>query len=107
MAMGSTGTVNITPDMMKNALKVIEDFGDKTSSLLTSLTETVDTLLSSDFTGSAASGFKFFFDDKIVPALGTDLPKLISTLRDIVQGTLEAIPDAGGLDDELGTENRK
>jgi hypothetical protein len=26
MAMGNTGTVNITPEMMKNALSAIEDY---------------------------------------------------------------------------------
>ncbi|HHX57495.1 MAG TPA: WXG100 family type VII secretion target [Clostridiales bacterium] len=107
MAMGSTGTVNITPEMMRNALTVIEEYQTKTNNLHTQLTETVDTLVSTNFSGNAADGFKFFYDDKIVPAVGEGLTKLITALHDIVQGTLEAIPDSEGLDDQLADGNRK
>lgn len=107
MAMGSTGTVNITPEMMRNALTVIEEYQTKTNNLHTQLTETVDTLVSTNFSGNAADGFKFFYDDKIVPAAGEGLTKLITALHDIVQGTLEAIPDSEGLDDQLADGNRK
>ncbi len=108
MAMGSTGTVNITPEMMNNALSVIDEYRTNTNNLHTQLTDTVDTLLSSSFSGNAANGFKFFYTDKIEPAAGEGLTKLLDALRDIVQGTLDAIPkDTEGLDDQLAEGNKQ
>lgn len=107
MAMGSTGTVNITPEMLRNALNVIEEYQTKTTNLHNQLSDTVNTLIPADFSGSAADGFKDFYTNKIEPAVGEGLTQLIKALHDIVQGTLEAIPDTNGLDDQLGEENRK
>lgn len=107
MAMGSTGTVNITPEMLKNALSVIEEYQTKTNELHTRLTNTVEALIPANFSGNAAEGFKFFYTNKIDPAVGESLTKLITALHDIVQGTLEAIPDTDGLDDQLAEENKK
>lgn len=107
MAMGSTGTVNITPEMLRNALNVIEEYRTKTTNLHNQLSDTVNMLIPADFSGSAADGFKDFYTNKIEPAVGEGLTQLITALHDIVQGTLEAIPDTNGLDDQLGEENRK
>lgn len=107
MAMGSTGTVNITPEMLRNALNVIEEYKTKTDSLHTELTDTVNSLIPGSFSGSAAEGFKYFYNEKIEPAVGESLTNLLQALNDIVQGTLEAIPDTDGLDDQLGEGNRQ
>lgn len=107
MAMGSTGTVNITPEMMNNALNVIDEYKTTTNNLHTQLTETVNSLIPSSFSGSAADGFKVFYTNKIEPAVGDNLTQLITALHDIVEGTLKAIPDADGLDDQLGEGNKQ
>ncbi len=107
MAMGQTGAVNITPEMMKNALSVIEEYQTSTNNLHTELTDTVNSLIPGSFSGNAADGFKFFYTNKIEPAVGDNLTKLITALHDIVQGTLEAIPDTDGLDDQLAEGNKK
>lgn len=107
MAMGSTGTINITPEMMRNALSVIEEYQTKTNNLHTQLTNTVNTLIPNSFSGNAAEGFKYFYTNKIEPAVGDSLTKLITALQDMVQGTLEAIPDTDGLDDQLAEGNKK
>lgn len=60
MAMGSTGTVNITPEMLRNALNVIEEYQKETNNLHTRLTDTVNSLIPGSFSGNAAEGFKFF-----------------------------------------------
>lgn len=106
MAMGSTGTVNITPEMLRNALSVIEDYQTKTNNLHTQLNDTVSTLIPGNFSGNAADGFKFFYDNKIEPVVGEGLTGLITALHDIVEGTLEAIPDTDGLDDQLADGNK-
>lgn len=107
MAMGSTGTVNITPEMMKNALSVIENYQTTTDNLHKQLDDLVGALIPANFSGNAADGFKYFYDSKIEPAIGKGLTDLITALHDIMQGTLEAIPDAEGLDDQLAEENKK
>lgn len=107
MAMGTTGTVNITPEMMKNALKVIEDYRKDTGNLHTQLGDTVTTLLSSSFSGNAADGFKTFYDKNIEPAVGEGLTKLLDALQQIVEETLKAIPDIDGLDDQLAEGNKQ
>ena len=106
MAMGSTGTVNITPEMMRNALSVIEDYQTKTNSLHDELDNTVATLIPGNFSGSAADGFKDFYTNKIGEVIGDGLTGLINTLHEIVESTLEAIPDTDGLDDQLGEGNK-
>lgn len=107
MAMGSTGTVNITPEMMTNALSVIEDYQTTTDNLYKELNDLISGLIPANFSGNAADGFKYFFDNKIEPAVGKGLTDLINALHDIMQATLEAIPDSEGLDDQLAEENKK
>ena len=107
MAMGTTGTVNITPEMMKNALSVIDDYRTQTTNLHTQLSDEVANLIPSSFSGNASIGFKAFYTDKIEPAVGEGLTQLLDALRDICQGTLDAIPETDGLDDQLGEGNKK
>ena len=107
MAMGSTGTVNITPEMMQNALAAVEDYRTKSANLHTQLTETVDNLIPGSFSGSAADGFKFFYTDKIEPAVVEELNKLLDILKQIFEETLKAIPGSEGLDEQLASGNRQ
>jgi len=107
MAMGSKGIVNITPEMMTNALKAIEDYREQATSLHDQLSNEVTTLYPGNFSGSAADGFNTFYTEKIEPAVGTGLTQLLDALRDICQGTLDAIPNTDGLDDQLGEGNKK
>lgn len=107
MAMGSTGTVNITPEMMNKALEVIEEYQAKAENYHAQLTDTVNELIPGGFSGNAADGFKFFYEKKIEPAIDENLTNLIKTLHDIVQAILEAIPGTDGLDDQLAEGNKQ
>ncbi|MBS5935272.1 Proteins of 100 residues with WXG [Anaerosporobacter mobilis DSM 15930] len=108
MAMGKTSTVNITPEMMNNALNVISDYRKKTVDLHTQLSDTVATLIPSNFSGNAADGFKIFYENKIEPAVGEGLTNLLDSLQKMCEGILQAIPqDSVGLDDQLAEENKK
>ena len=108
MAMGSTGTVNITPEMMNNALNVVSDFRTATASLHTQLDDVMTGLIPGNFSGSAADGFKYFYDNNIVPAIGDGLTQILDALKDILDGTLKAIPaDSVGLDDQLAEGNKQ
>ena len=107
MAMGSTGTINITPEMMTNAMSIIDEYRTQTGNLYTSLSDEVAGLIPANFSGSAAEGFQFFYTDKIEPATGEGLTKLLDALYQICVGPLKAIPADNGLDDQLGEGNRK
>ena len=107
MAMGSTGTVNITPEMMTNAMSIIDEYRAETGNLYTRLSDEVAGLIPPNFSGSAAEGFQFFYTDKIEPAAGEGLTKLLDALYQICEGILKAIPAENGLDDQLGEGNRK
>jgi len=113
MEMGTTGTVNITPDMIQNAIKSIDDYRSTASALHGRLTSAVDTLIPGNFSGSAANGFKTFYNETIEKVIGETegsqdqtLAQLLDTLKSMLEGILKAIPaDSEGLDDQLGKGN--
>jgi uncharacterized protein YukE len=108
MAMGSTSTVNVTPEMMNNALNVISGYRETTKGLYEQLNETVTALIPGNFSGNAADGFKIFYEKKIEPAVGEGLTKLLDSLQKMCEGILQAIPqESVGLDDQLAEENKK
>jgi len=107
MAMGSTGTVNITPEMLRNALNAIDEYEATTNNLHAALNETVTGLIPGSFSGNAADGFMFFYTENIEKAVGEGLTNLLKALREIIEGILQAIPDADGLDDQLGDGNKQ
>ena len=78
--MGKTGTVNIFPEMMDEAIKAIKDYrtiafgdtdGNGSDGLYGTVKKEVETLTSSDFTGSASKGFVNFYTNNIEPATGS------------------------------------
>ena len=107
MSMGTTGTVNITPEMMHNALNAISDYETKVNSIKAKLDNTCSQLIPANFSGNAAEGFKAFNENKIQPLIGEGLAGMINALREMCEGILKAIPDTDGLDDQLGNENSK
>lgn len=105
--MGTTGTVNITPEMMDDAIKAIEAYRETTGTLHTNVETEVTTLTSSDFTGSASTGFWNFYTNNIAPATGTSLTTVLDTLVQICNSIKSAIPDTDGVDEQLGTANNQ
>lgn len=106
MSMGSTGTVNMTPEMLRNALSVIDDYQKTLEDLHDQVDAVVAELIPANFSGNAAEGFKYFYSEKIEPATGNGATQLLEALRSMVEGILSAIPDAEGLDDQLADENK-
>ena len=105
--MGSTGTVNITPEMMDAAVKAIGAYRETTEELHKNVETEVTTLTSNDFTGSAASGFYDFYTNNIAPATGTSLTTALDTLEEICTSIKSAIPDVEGVDEQLGAANNQ
>ena len=107
MPMGTTGTVNITPEMMQKAIAAITDYETRANAIKDKLDNTWSALYPSNFSGSAADGFEKFNTKKIQPLIGEGLTGLTKALREMCEGILKAIPDSEGLDDQLGSENSK
>lgn len=107
MAMGSTGTVNITQKMMTDIKDAVADYRGKAKSLQDRLDSEVNGLIPGNFSGAAADGFKDFYTKNIVPANGEGLENLLKAIDDIAQGALDAIPGGNGLDDQLAEGNRQ
>ena len=113
MAMGSTGTVNVTPEMINSAISAIEEYETTVKSLYSNLESTMSELLPGNFSGSAAQGFNQFFDENITKLAdandeSTAVAQIIKLLKEIVNGISDAIPkDNDGLDDQLAEQNTK
>ncbi len=112
MAMGSTGTVNVTPGMIDNAKAAIEEYQNTVKALFSQMEDTMSALIPGNFSGSAAEGFKDFYNNNIKPVINTDdtasgVMQIISLLNNIVEGISQAIPAEQGIDEALAAENRK
>lgn len=107
MAMGSTGTVNITQKMMADIRSAVEEYRGKAKALQQRLEGEVNGLIPGNFSGAAADGFKAFYTKNIVPANGEGLDNLLKVIEDIAQGALDALPGGNGLDEQLAQGNRQ
>lgn len=103
--MGKTGTVNITPEMMDAAVKAITEYRTTTGTLHTSVETEVSNLISSDFTGSASTGFVNFYTNNVEKAIGKGLTDILTTLEEICKSIKSGIPDIEGVDEQLATAN--
>ena len=76
--MSSTGTVNISQAMMVAAVQAIDTYQSAISGLNGRLQSEIDGLIPSSFSGSAAQGFKAFYDNNIFPNIGENLTKMLA-----------------------------
>lgn len=105
--MGSTGTVNITQQMMVDAVQAINDYQSAIDALNKELGDEINSLIPSSFSGSAAQGYKYFYDEKIVPNITTGLSKMLESLISVCDTVKAQIPgDSNGVDDQLGQGNQ-
>ena len=85
--MGTTGTINITKDMMDKAITAIDTYQATITNLNTELLAEIDGLIPSSFSGSAAPGFKTFYtsvDTEVVDdKLGTLITYSLKSLDNI------------------------
>lgn len=105
--MGSTGTVNISKSMMDAAVQAINDYQTAITGLNGRLQAEIDGLIPSSFSGSAAQGFKTFYDNNIFPNTGENLTKMLDSLKSICDSVKAQIPgDDQGVDEQLGQGNQ-
>ncbi len=104
--MGTTGTINITKDMMDKAITAIDTYQTTITTLNGELVDEIDGIIPSSFSGSAATGFKTFYTNNIEPNTGENLTKMLGSLKTICETVKKQIPgDNEGVDDQLGSGN--
>lgn len=107
MAMGTTGTINISVKMMDDIKTAVSEYRTTTNALKDQLESEVNGLVGVSFVGEAANGFKDFYNKNIVPANGEGLKSLLDAIDQIADGAKNAIPGGDGLDDQLAEGNRQ
>lgn len=105
--MGTTGTVNITPEMMDEAVKAISAYRSTTETLYKSVNTEITNLTAKDFTGSASTGLVKFYNSNIEPATGKSLTDILDTLEKVCNSIKSALPAEEGVDEQLGSANGK
>lgn len=108
--MGSVGKINITVEMMTSAISAIDTYLESVKTEYTNISNAITGLgIGTSFKGSAANGFKTFYDNNIDPMLKKDggLEKMLTSLRDICESARKQIPGEAGVDDELAKINNQ
>lgn len=106
-SMGSTGTVNISKQMMDDAVTAIENYQETINSLNSELQNEIDGLIPTSFSGSAANGYKTFYTEKIYPNITEGLTKMLDSLKSICDSVKAQIPgEEQGVDEALGQGNQ-
>ena len=108
MAMGSTGTIEVSPEMIKNALDAISEYRKAAMAENQNLSDTVSGIVGSSFVGSAATAFQSFYTGKIAESLFEEgLTPMLDGLEQMCNGILSGIPDASGVDEQLASGNNQ
>ena len=105
--MGSTGTVNLTVQMMDDLIAAIDEYTSSVSSINTKVQNEIDGLIPSSFSGAAAEGFKQFYTTSVEPVIGQSTTDLMENLKTFASTVKSSIPGAtDGVDDQLGEGNK-
>lgn len=105
--MGTEGQINITKDMMKNAVEAIDAYQKAINGYNSELETEITGLIPTNFSGSAATGFKHFYDNQVKPNIETNLTSMLNSLKGVCNTISKQIPgDSEGVDDKLGEGNK-
>lgn len=109
MAMGSTGTVNMTAKMMSDVIQAVEEYQARASDLAAQFDSEIAGLIPGNFEGAAANGFKAFYEKTFIAEDGVNkgIENLLNTIKQMAEEILKAIPGSNGLDDQLAEGNNQ
>lgn len=98
----------LTHEIIKNAISEVDAYSASVKSLYQELEGIINTLTTNNFTGDASNGYKFFFNDKVAPALKENLTEPGSSLMASIKSMLESIQAQllDTVDPQLGENNR-
>lgn len=106
--MGESGTINITSQMMNDAMNAITNYKGEVQTAYNSLVNAMGEI-PANFKGAAANGFNKFYSGSIAPMLekGGNLEKMLDSLYDICKSALEQLPGENGIDASLAQINNQ
>lgn len=106
--MGTQHAINITSQMMTDAMKAITDYKSAVETAYSSLETTMDGI-PNNFTGAAANGFNKFYTESVKPMLEKNgsLAKMLDSLYDICDSAQKQLPGQDGVDESLAKINNQ
>lgn len=106
--MSANNTSALTAAIVENAKGCIDTYISTVNGLFEQLKNELTTLTSAEFTGDAANGYMVFFNNKIVPALTTNLTDPGSSLTASLKSMLDNIKTSllDTVDAQLGQQNQ-
>ena len=107
--MGSQGTVNMSTQMMTDALNAITAYKEAIETAFSNL-NTHYANVTANFTGDAANGLQDCYTNKIEVMLKKDtgsVYQILNTLKGFCETARDQIPGDAGVDNELGKVNRQ
>ena len=98
----------LTHAIITNATEQVDAYIATANGLYEELSNAINTLLSADFVGDAADGYREFFTTKVTPALTENLTTPGSSLTAGIKSMLESIQTSllDTVDPQLGDNNR-
>ena len=105
--MGSTGTVNVAKSYMDAAVRAIEEYQETVNAINGKVKSEVESLIPANFSGSAADGFKVFYETKVAPVTGDTIKQMLDGLKEICNAVKKQIPESEGVDEQLGQVNKQ
>lgn len=107
--MGVQGTVNMSVQMMTDALNAIAAYKEAIETAFNNL-NTQYANVTANFTGDAANGLQEFYQNKIESMLKQEsgsVYQLLNALKGFCEAARDQIPGETGVDSELGKVNRQ
>ena len=98
----------LTHAIIANATEKIDSYIASANGLFDELDGVINTLTSANFNGDASDGYRFFFTERVVPAITTNLTDPSASLMAGIKSMLESIQTQllDTVDPQLGENNR-
>ena len=98
----------LTHAIIENAKGTVDSYVVSTNSLFQEIEGIISTLVASNFNGDAADGYKYFYTEKVIPALTQNLTDPNGSLTASIKGMLDSIEQQllNTVDPQLGDVNR-
>ncbi len=98
----------LTRQIISDATAAVENYSNAANGYFGELKSLIESLTTNDYFGDGSTGYKFFFDNKITPALTTNLTDPTSSLMAGIKTMLNNIQTTlmDTVDPQIGNSNQ-
>ena len=98
----------LTREIITNATTAVTNYGNAADGYFGEIKSLIETLTTNDYFGDGSTGYKVFFDNKITPALTTNLTDPTSSLMAGIKTMLSNIQTTlmDTVDPQIGNSNQ-